>query len=207
MNKKSYCPFCCDYYEFLPFGIIKRPNAQCPNCLSLERYRDDLIFLKNNTSIFNNARVIYLLHTSPEKCFFNIFNSFAHIKYFSINIDRRDNLSLIRSDVQYLPFKDRSFNVIYSCHVLEHVANDILVLKEFYRVLKSNGFALINIPIKTNLKKTLEEPWINTPELREKYYGQYDHLRLYGQDFINKLNKVGFLAKRATDTSFICYKS
>ena len=40
--------------------------------------------------------------------------------------------------------------------------------------------------------KTYEDDKIDTPELREKYYGQDDHVRLYGSDFKERLLKSGF---------------
>ena len=43
--------------------------------------------------------------------------------------------------------------------------------------------------------KTLEDEKINTDELREKYYGQFDHLRLYGKDFKERLIESGFKIK------------
>ncbi|RBQ22804.1 hypothetical protein ALNOE001_14970 [Candidatus Methanobinarius endosymbioticus] len=36
------------------------------------------------------------------------------------------------------------------------------------------------VPIDETLEKTFEDPSHDTPELRIKYYGQYDHARKYG---------------------------
>jgi hypothetical protein len=48
------------------------------------------------------------------------------------------------------------------------------------------------VPLKPSLKETYEDKSMNTPELRQKHYGQSDHLRLYGSDFQGKLENSGF---------------
>jgi hypothetical protein len=41
-------------------------------------------------------------------------------------------------------------------------------------------------------KKTIEDVNITAPGDREKAYGQYDHVRIYGKDYIHRLESVGF---------------
>ena len=65
-------------------------------------------------------------------------------------------------------------------------------MKEFYRVMKKDGWGIFQVPIEYKNEKTLEDPEINTPQLREKHYWQSDHMRLYGKDFAKKLRAVGF---------------
>ena len=45
-----------------------------------------------------------------------------------------------------LPFKDNSFDIIISNHVIEHVSNNKLHLNEIYRVLKKNGIVYLATP-------------------------------------------------------------
>jgi ubiquinone/menaquinone biosynthesis C-methylase UbiE len=45
-----------------------------------------------------------------------------------------------------LPFKDNSFELLTLLHVIEHIKNDKMLLKEMYRVLKKDGVALIVTP-------------------------------------------------------------
>ena len=47
-----------------------------------------------------------------------------------------------------------------------------------------------------NLKKTFENKEIMNPKERNKYYGQYDHVRVYGLDFYTRLAKSGFTPKK-----------
>lgn len=93
--------------------------------------------------------------------------------------------------MENIPYEDETFDIIYTSHVLEHVPDDNKALNELYRVLKSNGTCFIAVPIH-DISETLEKEEYNTPELRLKYYGQSDHVRKYGKDFINKLYSANF---------------
>ena len=93
-------------------------------------------------------------------------------------------------NMENIPYQDNEFDIIHTCHVLEHVPNDIQAMSELYRVLDSEGVCFIMVP-KDNIPKTIENEEYNTPELRTKYYGQDDHLRKYGLDFKDRLESVG----------------
>jgi len=42
--------------------------------------------------------------------------------------------NFIRADAQHLPFRDKVFDIAYSSHVIEHVANPLQMLRELIRV-------------------------------------------------------------------------
>ena len=89
-------------------------------------------------------------------------------------------------------FEDQSFDLIICNHVLEHIDDDIKALNEIYRVLKSGGVAILQVPINFKKDKTFEDQSITSKKDREKYFGQYDHLREYGLDFKDRVEKAGF---------------
>ena len=62
----------------------------------------------------------------------------------------------VSEDVQNLSFKDSSFDIILSNHVLEHVKNDGLALNEMARILKKGGYAIITVPGDWRRKNTRE---------------------------------------------------
>jgi predicted SAM-dependent methyltransferase len=91
------------------------------------------------------------------------------------------------SDIQY---RDNTFDVIYCSHVLEHVPDDRKALREFWRVLKVGGWAILQVPIISDV--TFEDPTVTSPEERERLFGQHDHVRRYGPDYRDRLVDVGF---------------
>ena len=62
------------------------------------------------------------------------------------NVEIENAYELDLSDEQRIPFEKNYFDVILCNHVLEHVDNDILALKEIKKVLKKNGFGIVTVP-------------------------------------------------------------
>jgi ubiquinone/menaquinone biosynthesis C-methylase UbiE len=56
------------------------------------------------------------------------------------------NKGLASADAQYFPFKDKSLDVVFSWHVLEHIPEPNLMLKEIHRVLKDDGHLVLAVP-------------------------------------------------------------
>ena len=65
-------------------------------------------------------------------------------------------------------------------------------MSELYRVLKKGGTLIAQVPIKEDRLKTFENWSITSPDERAKVFGQYDHVRIYGQDYYSRLERVGF---------------
>lgn len=199
---KKFCPICnSEVNAFLPFGQNLRKNAMCPNCNSLERHRLSYLFLKEKTNIFEEEN-IKILHFAPEAFFSKRFSNQKNIDYLPVDLNPDKPGIKEKMDIQDIKYPDNTFNFIYCSHVLEHVPNDQKAIKELYRVLKPGGTALIMVPIKHLLKETYEDASINTPELRLKHYGQSDHLRYYGLDFQEILEKNGFNCSKYSKEEF-----
>ena len=95
-----------------------------------------------------------------------------------------------------MPFDDNSFDFILCNHVLEHVYDDDLAVQEIKRVLKKNGIAILQVPIEMKLYKTVDGRDIKDLNKRNELFGQYDHLRLYGMDYFDKLENSGLSVKK-----------
>lgn len=70
-------------------------------------------------------------------------------KEFSLGLDFRKTKSTdIIADARYLPFKNQSFDHVYSSHLIEHFphATAKAILSEWTRVLKKNGKIEIRCP-------------------------------------------------------------
>lgn len=177
------------YRKFLSYGYkIKRKNVLSPGTFSLERHRSMYLFLKNETPFFKQK--LDVLHIAPEQCFIKKFKKLSNINY--LTLDLNSPIADIQANILNLPFKKESFDVIFCNHVLEHIKNDYKAMKELYRVMKKGGFGIFQVPIKKSLKKTYEDFSITESKKRTKYFGQYNHVRIYGIDYFDRLEKVGF---------------
>ena len=184
INNKSYS-------YFFPYGYNKqRKNALCPGTFSLERHRLLWLYLKKETDFFNSNNKI--LHFAPEQCFHKFFKSF--FKNYTTT-DLNSPIVDIKADICNLPFNDNSFDYILCNHVLEHIYDDEKAMKEIYRVLNKNGIAILQVPIDINRNYTHEGRDIDNKQDRNKLFGQYDHLRMYGLDYFKKLKNIGFKVK------------
>jgi SAM-dependent methyltransferase len=188
---KVHCPVCHgDFKYFLPYGAVKRrDNVLCPRCLSLERHRLLWLFLQQKTNFFTDN--IHLLHIAPEQCFYKKFRKQQNLTY--LTADLNSPLADVKMDIHKMPFEDNRFDVVLCNHVLEHVDDSHKSMTEIYRVLKPGGWAVMQVPLDITRATTYEDPSITSEEDREKHYWQRDHVRLFGLDYPDKLQKAGFM--------------
>ena len=188
------------FSSFLPYGYgNQRNNVLSPSTLSLERHRLLWLYLKNETDFFTNSENKKILHFAPEQCFYKRFRAQKNIQY--TTTDLLSPLADIKADICNLPFKDNSYDVIFCNHVLEHIPDDSKALQELYRVLKPKGMAILQIPQELARETTFEDNTITDKTERARIFGQYDHVRIYGRDYFNKLRGVGFTVKEIDYTS------
>lgn len=181
-----FCPICRkSFHRFLPFGVEPRPNAQCPGCGSLERHR--LLWLAlERFGLTPGEAGRRLLHIAPEKCLSTHFRkSFEYV-----SIDLEGSRAMMKMDITSLQFPDDHFDAIVCNHVLEHVPDDRAALSELWRVLKPGGWGSIQVPMTD--ETTVEDPSVTDPLERERRFGQHDHVRSYGTDFRQRLERAGF---------------
>tara|TARA_B100000287_G_scaffold184948_1_gene174889 strand:+ start:2844 stop:3608 length:765 start_codon:yes stop_codon:yes gene_type:complete len=177
------------FRSFIPYGYNNvRKNALSPSTYSLERHRMLWLYLKNETDIF--TKKIRLLHFAPEPAFHKIFKNCNNISYDTIDLN--SPLAEIKADICDLPIENDTYDYILCNHVLEHIDDDIKAMRELYRVLKKGGIGIFQIPIDVERKNTFEDPSITSPKQRNKIFGQYDHVRIYGMDYFDRLKSVGF---------------
>ncbi|NQV78549.1 MAG: class I SAM-dependent methyltransferase [Lutibacter sp.] len=174
---------------FLPYGYgAQRSNALSPSTLSLERHRLLWLYLKNETDFFSTPKKV--LHIAPEQCFIKLFKKQKNLEY--ITADLHSPIADVKADICYLPFEENMFDVVFSNHVLEHIEDDAKAMSELFRVLKPGGMGIFQIPQDLSRENTYEDFSIISSEERAKHFGQYDHVRIYGKDYFNRLRKVGF---------------
>jgi len=177
------------FKRFLPYGYgQQRPNVLSPGTLSLERHRLLWLYLKNETGFFDKP--LKVLHMAPEQCFLSIFKKMKNLDY--TTADLYSPIVDVKADILDLPFKDQEFDLIFCNHVLEHIEDDNKAMKELYRVMKPGDMGIFQVPQEIERETTYEDPNITTPEDKAKHFGQYDHVRVYGKDYFDRLRNVGF---------------
>lgn len=190
------CPMCgAKRRKFLPYGYVtSREDALCPSCLSLERHRLIWLWLERHSSLFDSHPT--LLHIAPEvslMCHFKRHYK-GHTGY--ITADLESPLADMHFDVQHIPMKDRSVDVVICNHLLEHVEDDAMALNELYRIMRPGGWGIMLVPEDRSRAVTFEDDTITDPKERTRLFGQYDHRRLYGRDYDDRLRRAGFEVER-----------
>lgn len=208
VGNKYKCPLCNhSFRRMLPAGsdleVIKekniigsglRINALCPYCQSTDRDRLIFLFLKNKTEIFKHK--VKILHIGPEPSLYRMLKKHKNISYitgtkYSEGIYYHKDIDSI--DLLQLPFNDGDFDMVICNHVLEHINDDAKAMLEIFRVLNNHGTAILQVPISNTIGQTYEDSTITDPKLREKHFGQFDHVRIYyGKDYKNRLENAGF---------------
>ena len=206
-GNKVECNVCGKHFsKFLAYGskVARRENVLCPNCLSLERHRLMWFYLTEKSDFFDKPHQV--MHIAPEQCFLKRFKKAENLEY--ITGDLVSPIADHHFDLHDIPFDEGSFEIIFCNHVLEHVDDDAQCMKELYRVMKPGGWGIFQVPMDTTRDETYEDPSITSPEEREKHFWQKDHVRLFGNDYPDKLRAAGFrveefLPSRELDASMI----
>jgi SAM-dependent methyltransferase len=148
------------------------------------------LYLKNETDFFTSKEKKKVLHFAPEQAFYKLFRNQKNISY--TTTDLFSPLADVKADICNLPFEDHSYDVILCNHVLEHIPDDTKAMQELYRVLKPGGMGIFQIPQDLSRANTFSDDSITDQKERAKIFGQYDHVRIYGRDYFDKLRSIGF---------------
>lgn len=211
-GKKYYCPFChFSSKDLSPIGFdfpvtVEKQIvggglrfAGCYKCGSTDRERLIYIYLKEKLKIFNSGKNISILHIAPEVNLSRALLDFGFSGYvcgdlFSEGYKYPEHVKNI--NILNIPFPDNTFDLVLCNHVLEHIPSDLDAMRELRRVLKVGGQAILQVPISKNLAASFEDFSITDPKQKEIVFGQSDHVRIYGQDYVNRLQSCGFKVKR-----------
>ncbi len=183
---RFYCNFCERSFSKM-LSRSGRPSAECPYCASLERTRLLLHYLNDQTDIFNKH--ISVLHFAPAVC---LFDKLVNLDIEYIDADYNIANARYKEDITDISYADDYFDLIICSHVLGHVGDEAMAMREMKRVLKPSGKAIIITYIVLEATQTRDDPNINTAKLRKEHYGELDCLRLHGMNFDKLLEAQGF---------------
>ena len=179
-------------------GAGRRPGG-CHKCASSDRERLIYIYLREKMKFFSADKAKRILHFAPEEKLSKKIADFGFTDYVCGDLfaeGYRYAKHVQNINVLDIPYQDNSFDLIICNHVLEHIPADLLAMKELRRVLKKGGQAILLVPISKNSAKTFEDFSVTDPQQREIVFGQFDHLRIYGQDYAARLEESGFRVTR-----------
>jgi predicted SAM-dependent methyltransferase len=137
------------------------------------------------------GKVIEVAPSIVSRSIFSVFGS--NYQSFDLNPSADGRECDFVADICDIPLDDNSVSLFVALHVLEHVQNDRLAMKEISRVLTPSGMCLLQVPLGKPTEPTLEE-LIDDEIERIAKYGQTDHVRLYGEDIIERIQESGMLA-------------
>lgn len=182
--KQRRCPVCgWRGFRFEPFGnrALWREDALCPACGSLERHRAAFLLLKDRI-----PRGQSVLHVAAEDLMIPWIIA-RSTEYLNIDLYKP---AMRRMDLTRLDLPDQSRTLVWCSHVLEHIPDDAKALSEIYRVLKPGGLMVLQVPI--GGPTTYEDPAVTGEQERLDKFLQEDHVRLYGLDLRERIEKAGF---------------
>jgi SAM-dependent methyltransferase len=205
---RYHCSVCNSHVRTMftsgyPFSVLKDldviggetiPFDVCPVCFSNSRVRLLSEYLMREIKIDSFTSRISVLHVAPEPDILYRLRK-KPIDYIAADISPEkysDIGAVAYCDVTAIDQPDERFDLIICSHVLEHVRDDRLAIRELFRVLKPGGIAILQVPISAFLERTIEDPCLTDPRERERRFGQHDHIRIYGADFPTRLRDGGF---------------
>ena len=171
-----------------------RRKAGCYQCHSTDRERLVYVYLRHHLNMLGN-RHAKILHLAPEKSLSKAlskigYNSYICGDFFTEGYDYPSHVE--QMDILNLPFPNNYFDLIIANHILEHIPEDHKAMTEIHRALKVGGKAILQVPVSQNSVETYEDFTITDPEVRELAFGQFDHVRIYGKDYQERLRSAGF---------------
>ena len=195
------CPICGSRYRsFMPYGYVtSREDALCPHCLSLERHRMIWLWLKMHSNLFEERP--RLLHIAPEVSLMRHFKPLYRGTQSYITADLESPLADMHFDIQSIPMDDGSVEVVICNHLFEHVEDDNKAMRELYRIMKHGGWGIMLVPEDRGRATTFEDDTITDDKERTRIFGQYDHRRIYGRDYDDRLRSAGFSVERISLSS------
>lgn len=194
-----YCPCCGKHFEgfkderfyadtarFNPDMFRKsRQDVICDFCRSAPRHRIIAKWAEENVDLLKSSKILYF---APELSMMLWFKRHG-IRVTTADLyDRKADLKL---DMTKLDLADKSQDVIFCNHVLEHVSDYSAAMSELHRVLKEGGRLIISFPIDPSTSD-VRELVNSTTEERIRLCGQHDHLRVFGTESGKLLERFGF---------------
>lgn len=191
------CVFCKSAEKFQPFGrgFMERPFGLCKFCQSLDRHRFfKIVFDDHLGKDFGRNKSI--LHVAPETKVAEMFKEKTS-SYVASVFPARNNLckdEIVLDVTQPDESLFEKFDIIFASHILEHIPDDKRALNMMKKMLKPSkeSCLIVMIPQRFDQNTHENDPQVETDADRLKFYGQEDHVRYPGADYIDRIKEAGF---------------
>ncbi|OYW84558.1 MAG: hypothetical protein B7Z22_10415 [Hyphomonas sp. 32-62-5] len=190
----SVCPIC------FTTGLMEfrgRHHAQCGKCKSMERGRLAWMVMTRLGCLRPNVR---FLNFAPEPFMLNYGRRVVGDGYEAADYspelfgEHAPNIRKLDmcNDISHIP--KETYDVVMHNHVLEHVPCHVpTVLRNLCSIVKPSGWHIFSIPIFPN--RVNEEDYSDSVSSQERArrFGQSDHVRCFGKDFMDILTEAGLV--------------
>lgn len=176
------CP-CCGWKgsrfdDYIEVAYTCR-NAACPQCDSHPRHRALYLWL-NQGNWLQEKRGVGLVFAA-EEALAPLWDS-ASLRIFRIDIKATRRADFV-ADLTQLPIGGDSIDVLWCHHVLEHIEDDRAAIRELHRTMRpATGELVVSVPMKGAI----------TREYGQANRKESGHWRMYGDDFVDRLEQSGF---------------
>jgi SAM-dependent methyltransferase len=182
---KYECNLCGHSGRFWPSGDPPVRGTICGKCNSRQRHRLVGLWIETNPMDVDGARI---LHFAPEPILSRLLRN-RSAEYRSADLDPAIGDTVL--NIENIDLPDDSVDLVMCSHVLEHV-DDARALREIHRILTPGGRAFLMFPVIEGWEHTYENPAHTSPADRAKYFGQSDHVRMFGRDVRDRIASAGF---------------
>ena len=133
-----------------------------------------------------------------KKIFPNLMITVVDTDEIGLELAKNRGLNVICASALELPIKDKEFNVVLCFDLIEHIKEDVKLVKELSRVLKDNGKIILTTPMKDGVSFPMLNKKKN--EIINKKWG---HVRKgYSLEQIRELFKLNHLIIDKEDKYF-----
>ncbi len=203
----AWLPYRDGRFEASPFttglGAVGSNTAcfYCPSCHSHDRERHLALYLQA-VDLFSKFGGTRVLHIAPETQLARLIDEQKPAEYIRGDLHPATP-DIVQLNVEALPYPENHFDWAICNHVLEHVGNYRLALRELFRVLKPGGRLLCQTPYAEKLPTVFEAEALVGEQERFLYFGQEDHVRLFGTDIDRLIRDAGFQGTLQTHATLL----
>ena len=170
----------------------------CPKCGATDRDRLQVLFLEK--IVKPGMRTLEIAPSAPVSKWLTSREGVMYRSADFLRDDVDDKIDVCEMSC----YAESSFDIVICSHVLEHVSDDRMAMKEIKRILRPGGVSVLLVPISLLIEGVMEDPLCTNEDERWRRFGQGDHVRIYGRTgFEERLTAAGFRVETFTPNNIV----